>query len=373
MLFKQPDTHYDSFLDYQPVLLKPNKTEGKKKIEEILKKNDSIQIYDTIKNQLSELSKIIFPAAPLSPEAQEAFVADYTKGAPLSEIGVWVYYPWAAKLVHLLDEADFIRIRTNRNLYKIKPEEMEQLCRKRLGIIGLSVGQTIAMTIATERVCGEIRLADFDRIELGNMNRLSYSSVYDLGTPKVIATARKIAELDPFLKVEVWQEGITPENIDDFLGGDQAVDLLIEECDSIEIKILSRLKAREKGIPVIMDTNDRGMLDIERFDLEPRRPLFHGALKELESLSLQEVLFKLQTLSPHEKIALITQVIGFENVSEEMKYSLGEIRKTITGWPQLSSAVVLGGALITDTCRRILLRQLNGSGRYFIDFKELIN
>ncbi|MGW7434561.1 hypothetical protein [Streptomyces sp. NPDC054849] len=25
-----------------------------------------------------------------------------------------------------------------------------------------------------------------------------------------------------------------------------------------------------------MDTNDRGLLDIERFDLEPDRPLFHG-------------------------------------------------------------------------------------------------
>ncbi len=55
-----------------------------------------------------------------------------------------------------------------------------------------------------------------------------------------------------------------------------------------------------------------------------------------------------------------------------MKYSLGEIGKSITTWPQLASSVMLGGALVTDTCRRILLDQLRSSGRYYVDFDQLI-
>ena len=31
-----------------------------------------------------------------------------------------------------------------------------------------------------------------------------------------------------------------------------------------------------------MDTSDRGMLDIERFDLEPERSIFHGLVEHLD-------------------------------------------------------------------------------------------
>ena len=45
-------------------------------------------------------------------------------------------------------------MRTNRNKYKITPEEEALLSKKKIGIIGLSVGKAIATTIAMERVCG---------------------------------------------------------------------------------------------------------------------------------------------------------------------------------------------------------------------------
>ena len=69
--------------------------------------------------------------------------------------------------------------------------------------------------------------------------------------------------------------------MDDFFTKSGQLDLLIEECDSLEVKIRARIKARSLGIPVLMDTSDRGMVDIERFDLEPDRPIFHGFLSKL--------------------------------------------------------------------------------------------
>lgn len=47
----------------------------------------------------------------------------YLGQTPPEEYGVWVYYPWSTRLVHLLDEAEFIELRTNRNKYKLTPEE----------------------------------------------------------------------------------------------------------------------------------------------------------------------------------------------------------------------------------------------------------
>ena len=61
-----------------------------------------------------------------------------------------------------------------------------------------------------------------------------------------------------------------------FSGGGKLGTLFIEVCDGIDIKLESRFKARELQIPVVMDTNDRGMLDVERFDLEPGRSILHG-------------------------------------------------------------------------------------------------
>lgn len=353
---------------YKPVFYSRAEREKQEELSELLSQNPSIQIYDTIESQLSELAKINNPQKQLTKDEYKAAIQQHLNGRSLSEYGIWVYYPWSQKLVHLLEEEEFVRVRTSRNLYKITQEEQAILRTKKLGIIGLSVGQSIAMTIATERICGALHLADFDTVELCNMNRLSNCNVYNLGASKAVITAQKIAELDPFLEVTCFTEGITENNIDSFLGeGADKLDILIEECDSIDIKILSRLKARQQKIPVVMDTNDRGMLDVERFDLEPERPLFHGNLKE-EATDLTQ----LKDLTSQEKLPMLDAMVNLSALSERMKYSLSEMGKSINTWPQLASSVVLGGAMVTDTCRRILLSETTSSGRYYIDFKELI-
>lgn len=360
--------------EYKPIFYRLKNKEDLIRLEKLLLQIPLLQIYDTIGSQLAELAKIKNPQKQVSSEDVKNFISNYTQGCKMEEVGVWVYYPWSQKLVHLLDEEDFITVRTNRNMYKITPEELLVLRKQKIGIIGLSVGQAVAMNIVTERICGEIRMADFDAIELSNLNRLSNSNLFDLGSSKVIVTAQKIAELDPFIKVTCWDEGITENNIDGFLGeASSKLDILVEECDSIDIKILSRIKAREKKIPVVMDTNDKGMLDIERYDLEPQRQLLHGRIPALETMESSQIVSKLKNLTVAEKVHYLSQIIGMENVSSEMLQSLPEMGKTIVGWPQISSAVALGGAMITDTCRRIALNKLTASGRYFIHFEELIN
>src|SRR5690606_27840495 len=106
--------------------------------------------------------------------------------------------------------------------------------------------------------------------------------------------------------------------------------------------------------------------------LDPERPIFHGRTPELKGLSVAEVSDRLQGLTIEQKIMCLAQINGMENVSEAMKRSLGNMNKTIIGWPQLASAVTLGGAMVTDTCRKILLDQFGDSGRFFVDFNELI-
>ena len=324
-----------------------------------------IQIYDELHGQLTELIKSMNPLEKISPSDYDDRILKHLNGQAMADYGVWVFYPWSNKLVHLLDEDEFIEIRTTRNRNKITRDEQDELKLKKIGIVGLSVGQSIAVTMAMERTCGELRLADFDTAELSNLNRLR-TGVHNLGLKKTIIAAREIMEIDPFLKVKIFNNGLCSENMDDFFSGEGNLDLLVEVCDGLEMKIISRIKARELQIPVVMDTNDRGMLDIERFDLEPDRKLLHGLL---ESENPAEI----ASLSPGDKMKLVLRIIDSENISQRLKDSITELGKTLGSLPQLASSVVLGGAISADTARRILLNQFTSSGRFYVDTEEIIN
>jgi len=331
----------------------------------LLEQNPQLEVCDTLYQQLKELIKIKYLSKANSPQEIEDLVTTHLNNVPLEEYGVWVYYPWLNKVVHTLDEEEFIQVRTNRNQHKITWSELFLLRSKKIGIVGLSVGQTIAFTIVLERCCGEIRLADFDDIELSNLNRLK-TGLHNLGMQKIVQVAREIAELDPFIKVICYNQGITENNIDDFLLKDGKLDLLIEECDGLDIKIVSRIKAKQYGIPVVMETNDRGMVDIERYDLDPSYPMLHNIVGDV-------VVEQLKNLTTEQKVPLMMKLVGFNTVSPRGKATLIELGQTLSTWPQLASSVVLGGGVVTDVARRILLNQLSVSGRFYVDVERIIN
>ncbi|WP_345951379.1 Rv1355c family protein [Mucilaginibacter sp. PAMB04274] len=351
-------------LVYQPQFFNCAYEDQKSQLNDLLAQGRVLRIHDSIQTQLQELIKSRNPAAKIGPDDYKRLIEAHLAGRPLEDYGLWVFYPWSRSLVHLVEEEEFIEVRTNRNQLKITQQEQQQLREKKIGIVGLSVGQSIALTLAMERTCGELRLADFDTAELSNLNRLR-TGVHNMGLNKTVIAAREIAEIDPFLKVKLFHEGLHQGNIDAFFTGDGKLDLFIEVCDGLDIKIESRFKARELNIPVVMDTNDRGMLDVERFDLEPDRPILHGLTEGLDPSNIK-------SLSNEDKIPYILKMVGAETISTRMKVSMMEVQQSINTWPQLASSVVLGGALTTDVCRRILLNEFHESGRYYVDLEELV-
>ncbi len=349
---------------YLPTIFRLNNYNDKQTFTSLIEGGKVSFVYDEIYGQLQELVKINNPSKKITNKEYKELIDKHLNGEEIQEYGVWVYYPWTQKLVHLLDEFEFIKVRTNRNQYKITKDEQDILKTKKIGIVGLSVGQSIALTMAMERACGELRLADFDTVELSNVNRLRTSS-NNLGLHKTIIAAREILEIDPFFKIKIFSDGLYTANMDDFFLKDGKLDLFVEVCDGLDIKIESRFKAKELNVPVIMDTNDRGMLDVERFDLEPDRPILHGLADGLNPDNIKG-------LTNEEKIPYILKMIGADTISTRLKASMMEVEQSINTWPQLASSVVLGGALTTDVCRRILLNQYHDSGRYYLDMEDIV-
>jgi hypothetical protein len=140
----------DQFL---PLLLNPSLSSDWQVIEE-LKSNPQVRICDEILSQIEDLIKGNHPDEQLTKPQLKEKAQDFLKKIDPDKYGCWVYYPWKYSLVHLLPKDDFIKVRTLRNHYKITPSEQQELSQKKIGIVGLSVGQSIALTMALERSCG---------------------------------------------------------------------------------------------------------------------------------------------------------------------------------------------------------------------------
>jgi len=279
----------------------------------------------------------------------------------LDEAERYVYYPWRRTVVRMVGPRAFPVIRLDRNRNRITREEQERLRKQRIGVVGLSAGHSIAATLALEGLCGELRLADFDAVELTNLNRLP-ASVLEVGLNKAVLGARRVAEIDPYLSVKVLPEGIGPETIEEFVAG---LDVLVEECDSIDMKLLLREVARRHRVPVIMETSDRGLLDVERFDQEPERPILHNLVPGVTASMMA-------SLSTPQKIPYVLAIADASQISARGAASMAEVGPTLSTWPQLAGDVTLGGASVAAAVRRLGLGEPLPSGRVRIDLDAIV-
>jgi molybdopterin/thiamine biosynthesis adenylyltransferase/nitroreductase len=290
-------------------------------------------------------------------EGQRAECAGLDLARELLDEGTrWVYYPWRRTVVGVLGPRAFRRVRLDRNRNKITLVEQERFAGATVGVVGLSVGHVIAHTLALEGLCGGLRIADYDSIELSNLNRIP-ATVLDIGVNKAVVAARRIAELDPYIEIDVFTDGLQESNLERFFEG---LDVVIEECDSLDMKLVVREAARRRRVPVIMETSDRGLLDVERFDLEPDRPVFHGLLGDIGARSLAG-------LSTREKVPYVLTILEPNALSARMAASMAEIDYTLATWPQLGGDVTLGAATVAAVLRRILRGDELASGRQRID------
>ncbi len=347
--------------DWEPQFFDLSNESHRQRLQDLIDRQPGIAVYDTIYQQLVGLLETRDPSRALSLEDRKAQVDAFLDGVPLTRHGRWVYFPWACRLLHILPENEFRELRTSSNRNKITAIEQDKLRDLRIGIVGLSIGHAAATTLALEEVGGYYHLADFDHLELSNMNRIR-TGVHHLGVKKAHITAREIYEINPYAHVVIYPDGVTESNLDLFLTGGPfgKLDLVFEECDDIQIKFLVRERARSHRICVLMQTSDRGIMDIERFDNEPNRPVFHGLTGDVQTETLKG-------LSTYQKVPIFLNIISPSIQSNRQLASMVDIETTIKSWPQLASEVALGAAINTDTARRVALGQLTRSGRFSVD------
>ncbi len=138
----------------------------------------------------------------------------------------------------------------SRNKGLISDIDQEKLKNARVAIAGLGGVGGIYVTGLARLGIGKFNIADNDVFELANMNRQAGAFVSTMGQSKTDVMHRIAKDINPHLEMEIFDQGITPENVDDFL---RNVDVVVDGIDffGIDARLLLFRKAREHNIPVV--------------------------------------------------------------------------------------------------------------------------
>ena len=275
----------------------------------------------------------------------KSFIEEYAGGREQEELGEWFYFPWNKTLAHYLPHEEHQEIRTARNRDIITKEEQQKLYDLTVAYAGLSVGSHGALTFALMGGARRVRIADPDEVSPSNLNRIRFDFLA-LGRKKTDLVREYLYQLNPYAEVEAF-DGVTEENMEAFLSG---ADVLVEETDNLEVKIRLRLAARERGIPVVMatDNGDNIIVETERFDQDRTKSLFNGVIGDV-------TLEMFKSFTPSDLPKLATKIAGPQFVTERMMQSLLQVGRELYSWPQLADAATLSGVAIAYILKRLAL------------------
>jgi len=279
-----------------------------------------------------------------------------------------IYFPWSNHIVKCVKEKDYFKLKTNRNRDLITKLEQKKLADFTVGIVGLSVGGNTATALIHNGFSKNIKLADFDKLDTTNLNRVR-AKLSDIGVPKIDIIKRQIFDTNPYVKISSFPDGLNRKNLKKFFVGNPKPKLVFELIDDFEMKILLRKEAKKDKIPVIMLTSlgDSVLIDVERYDIEPKVKLFNGKVGD-------KVLDKILAgnISEQEKHQYAIDIVDVKNLPAEVKSSIKQIGKTLAGRPQLMSTVTVASGFAVFLTRKIALREKVKSGRTLIKLDDFI-
>lgn len=345
---------------YTPVVFDLSKSADKLSLKKLLSKKIGVEVVDEFYEQEKELFLARHPQRLLSGYDDK----DFWNGQDASA-GVWVYFPWKKIIVHCLASSEYNELRLARNLNLIEADEMKKYKTLKIGIAGLNVGNPGAVCLVLSGVGNLFKLADIDALSVSNLNRFR-AGLCDLGVNKAVLSARQIAEINPFVKFKVYEDGINEKNLQNFLLKPK-LDVILEETDNLKLKVRIREEARKNKIPVIMVTGsgENVIIDIERFDIDDNPPILNGYL----SGEVQEKI-KTGVKTVEEKIILARDFMGSEYLHPRLVSSFAQVGKTLAGIPQLAESSFLRGAALCYFVRRVVDNKIS-SGRFHLRLSDI--
>lgn len=140
----------------------------------------------------------------------------------------------------------------SRNYPLITKQEQEKLANTTVAIAGTGgIGGWTADALVRMGI-GKVKIADLEDYEIHNLNRQAYSNTENVGKPKVHVVAENLRLINPELTIEIFDKGVTLENIDQYL---DRTDIVVDAVEYFEFgaRRLIQAESRKRGITTFLN------------------------------------------------------------------------------------------------------------------------
>ncbi len=148
-------------------------------------------------------------------------------------------------------------------LKEVGGKGQERLLASRVLVLGLGgLGAPVAYYLAAAGV-GKLGLCDPDRVDLSNLQRQIIHHEADLGKPKIVSAAEKLAALNPDVRLELHQDGLTPDNALQVIG---QYELVVDGTDNFSTRYLVADACHHLRVPYVYGSIFRFEGQVSLFD-----------------------------------------------------------------------------------------------------------
>ena len=147
-----------------------------------------------------------------------------------------------------MEDQELLRYSKQIMLPQVDVEGQQKIMNSTVLIIGMGgLGSPTALYLAAAGV-GHIVIADFDQVELSNLQRQIIHQTKDIGDDKVNSAKNKLTELNPEIKVTIANELIHTDNLNELIKG---VDIVLDGTDNFESRFEINKVCVENRKPLI--------------------------------------------------------------------------------------------------------------------------
>ncbi len=211
-----------------------------------------------------------------------------------------------------MDDQQLLRYSRQIMLPAIGIEGQERLLASRVLVVGLGgLGAPVAMYLAAAGV-GTLALADFDRVDLSNLQRQIIHTTPRIGLPKVESAARTLRQLNPDCQLLPIDRQLKGEALQQQV---EDADLVVDCCDNFDTRFAVNDACVASRTPLVSGAAIRMEGQVSVFSGQPGDPCYrclYGDGGELDA-----------TCSANGVLAPLVGIIGSLQATEAIKLLTG--------------------------------------------------
>lgn len=218
-----------------------------------------------------------------------------------------------------MDDNQLLRYSRQIMLPQIDFAGQQKLIDTSVLIVGMGgLGSPAAMYLASAGV-GHLVLADFDKVEISNLQRQIIHGTDDIGRDKVDSAFDRLKQLNPDITITCFKQRLDDATLDDLV---PQVDLVVDGCDNFETRFAVNRACVKHHKPLVSGAAIRFEGQVSVFLNNGNGPCYHCLYKEGGEEDMR--------CSENGVLAPVTGLIGSLQAIEAIKV-LTNVGETLAG------------------------------------------